>query len=79
MSVDIRNGRMTREDAKKMVEKYEGKRPASLDYLLKILGITENEWRSIATAQAIPPYKHDFSKEETEEPLWDMHLWEQNP
>lgn len=78
-SVDIRNGRMTREEAKKLIEKYEGKRPASLDYLLKILGISEEEWRVIAVSQAIPPYVHDFTKEKKDEPLWDMHLWEQNP
>lgn len=78
-SVDIRNGRMTREEAKRMIEKYEGKRPASLDYLLKVLGIDENEWRRIASTQSIPPYKHDFSKEAKDEPLWDMNLWDWNP
>ncbi len=78
-SIDIRNGRMTREEAKKLIEEYEGMRPASLDYILPILGITEDEWRSIAVAQAIPPYVHDFSNERKGKPLWDMHLWEQNP
>jgi N-acetyl sugar amidotransferase len=78
-SIDIRNDRMTREEAKKMIEQYEGKRPCSLDYLLKVIGITEDEWRKIATAQAIPPYKHDFSKEKNDEPLWDMNLWNWNP
>lgn len=78
-SIDIRNGRMTRAEAKKLIEQYEGKRPHSLDYLLKIIGITEDEWRKIATAQAIPPYQHDFSKEKNDEPLWDMNLWNWNP
>jgi len=78
-SIDIRNGRITRGEAAKLIEKYEGKRPRSLDYLLKILGMNEDEWRKIAVSQSVPPYVHDFSKEEDDEPLWDMHLWDQNP
>ncbi|MGI0056050.1 MAG: hypothetical protein ACREAK_01615, partial [Nitrosarchaeum sp.] len=75
-TIDIRNGRMTREEAVKLIEKYEGKRPASLDYLLKILGIDEKEWREIAVSTTIPPYKHDFTNEECEESLPDMNQWE---
>lgn len=78
-SLDIRNGRMQRDTAKKLIEKYEGKRPASLDYILKIIGITEEEWRKMALSNAIPPYKHDFSKEKNDEPLWDMEKWDWNP
>ena len=78
-SLDIRNGRMKREDAVELIKKYEGKRPASLDYLLKILGIDEDIWRKIAISQSIPPYRHQFSNEQQEEPLWDMNLWDWNP
>lgn len=78
-SIDIRNGRLTREKAADMINQYEGKRPASLDYILKIIGINEDKWREIATSHTIPPYKHDFSKEKNEEPLWDMKLWNWNP
>lgn len=78
-SIDIRNGRMTREAAAQLIMQYEGKRPASLDYLLPILGISEAEWRKIATSLAVPPYVHDFSKEKRDEPLWDAKLWDWNP
>jgi hypothetical protein len=78
-SVDIRNGRMTRDQAKALIEKHEGRRPQSLDFLLKILGIDEAEWRKIAVAQAIPPYVHDFSKEQDDQRLWDMDAWDWNP
>ena len=78
-SIDIRNGRMTRDEAVKLIEKYEGKKPASLIYLLKILDINEDEWRKIAASHSVPPYAHDFSKEETDKPLWDMKLWDPNP
>lgn len=78
-SIDIRNGRLTRKAAARLIEKYEGKRPRSLDFLLKILGISEKEFKKIAVAQAIPPYVHDFSKQKDDKPLWDMKLWNWNP
>lgn len=78
-SLDIRNGRMKRDEAKELIEKYEGKRPASLDYILKIIGITEEEWREMALSNAVSPYRHDFSKEKNGEPLWDMEKWNWNP
>ncbi|OHA24600.1 MAG: ATPase [Candidatus Taylorbacteria bacterium RIFCSPLOWO2_02_FULL_43_11] len=78
-SIDIRNGRMTRGEAAKLIRKYEGKRPPSLDYILKIIGITEKEWRKIAVSHTVPPYKHDFSKEKNDKMLWDMKLWDWKP
>lgn len=78
-SIDIRNGRMTREEAKKLIERYEGRRPLSLDYLLTILGITEAKWREIALSHKVPPYLHDFSKEKSDDPLHDMGEWEKKP
>ena len=78
-SIDIRNGRLTRKAAAALIKKYEGKRPKSLDFLLRILQISEKEFRNIAISQAIPPYKHDFSKETHDKSLWDMKLWNWNP
>src|SRR5688500_17996802 len=40
-SLDIRNHRMTREEAMDLVAKYEGKRPPSLDLFLNFIGLTE--------------------------------------
>ena len=78
-SIDIRNGRMERAEAAALIEMYEGKRPRSLDFLLKILGITEEEWRNIARQHAIPPYHHDFERETSDEPLADMAQWNWDP
>mgnify|MGYP006135362509 CR=1 FL=1 len=78
-SLDIRNERMERDEAKELIEKYEGKRPASLDYILKIIDITEEEWREMALANGVSPYKHDFSKEQNGEVLWDMEKWDWDP
>lgn len=78
-SIDIRNGRMKRSEAKELTEKYEGRRPTSLEFLLKILGIIEKEWRNIALSHSIPPYKHNFANEKDDKPLWDLKLWNWNP
>ena len=78
-SLDIRNGRMARDQAAQLVIAHEGKRPASLDFILKILGIDEAEWRRIAVSLSVPPYVHDFSKEKMDEPLIDMSQWDWNP
>ena len=40
-SVDIRNGRMTREEALRLAEEYDGKRPASLDSFLEDIEMSE--------------------------------------
>jgi len=78
-SIDIRNGRMTREEGVKLIKKHEGRRPASLDYLLPILRISEKEWRDIAKSHSVPPYVHDFSKEKKDKKLHDMKLWNWKP
>ncbi len=55
-SIDIRNGRLTREDAEHMVEKYEGKRPASLDYFLSLLDMSEEEFCAILKGHVVSPH-----------------------
>lgn len=75
-SIDIRNGRLTRDEAMKLVEKWEGKRPASLDVLLKWLNITEDEFYNIVKPLAISPWRHDPSKTARGPELPDQKLWD---
>jgi N-acetyl sugar amidotransferase len=74
-SIDIRHGRMTRKKAMELVKQYEGNRPASLDYFLKIMGLTEDEFMDIALKHVIAP--HIFKKEEMKpgKKLWDQDNW----
>ena len=74
-SIDIRHGKMTREKALELVKKYDGKRPASLDYFLKMIDMTEEEFMDIALTHVIKP--HVFIKEEIKpgKKLWDQDLW----
>lgn len=77
-SVDIRNGRMTREQAMQYIKEFDGKRPASLDYFLEIMGLSEDEFMGLALRNLVSPWK--FSKEDAQnakkgKPLWDQKQW----
>jgi N-acetyl sugar amidotransferase len=75
--IDIRQKRITREYGEKLVGKYEGFRPASLDYFLEITGFTELEFNSILSKQMVPPYVHNFEEEIIRgKKLWDQDLWD---
>lgn len=74
-SIDIRNGRMSREAALEYVKKYEGKRPASLDVFLEYLDLTEAEFNEIAVSQLVYPNECDPASLEKGPELWDQKLW----
>lgn len=74
-SIDIRNGRLTRDKAIKMVEEWEGKRPASLDVFLKWLDMSEDEFYTIALRHTVSPWKHDPKTSPRGKELWDQKLW----
>lgn len=75
-SMDIKYGRMTRDEAMEYIRKYEGKRPASLDVFLNVLGISEDEFNSIVALHLIPPAeKIDPGTLPHGEKLWDQDEW----
>lgn len=74
--IDIRNNVMTRDEGIHLCEKYDGKRPASLDQFLKILDITEDEFISIVQSNNVNGYKFDKEAVKKGEPLPDASLWD---
>ena len=76
---EIRNGRMTSDEAIKLIEEYEGRRPESLDYFLKILNITEKEFMEIALEHQISPWEYDESKVTRGKKIHDQDKWEDTP
>lgn len=76
MSLDLRNNRITREEAEKMIKKYDGKRPASLDIFLEYLRISEKEFMEIVLRHVISPHKPDLKKIKKGNKLWDQDLWD---
>lgn len=77
-SLDIRNGRMTRDHALEMINEYEGDRPPSLDLFLKFVGLTEKQFREIAMSHGVSPYKHNQNREELGRRTKDFHQWSQD-
>ncbi|MBT3297536.1 N-acetyl sugar amidotransferase [archaeon] len=75
-SIDVRNGLMDRETALKLTEEYDGKRPASLDHFLNIMGMTEEEFMKIALSHVVSPHVHDHSKVQPSKKLWDQDKWD---
>lgn len=74
-SIDIRNGRLTREQGIAMIEEWEGQRPASLDVLLQWLEISEEEFYEITCRHAVSPWRHDPTKTKRGKKLWDQDQW----
>ena len=52
-SIDIRNGRISRTEALKLVEQYEGQRPHALDLFLEYTGLSEAEFMEIAISHKL--------------------------
>ncbi|MBO7097242.1 MAG: N-acetyl sugar amidotransferase [Alphaproteobacteria bacterium] len=73
--IDIRAGRMKREDALKLAEKYDGKRPASLDLFLEMLGLTEDEFIDILQKNQVEDWGFDREHMVKGEELPDMKEW----
>jgi N-acetyl sugar amidotransferase len=75
-SIDIRNGRMTREEAVALVKEHDGKRPASVDLFLEAVGIDEEEFMEIAMTHVVSPWAPDLSEIEFGKPLHDHDRWD---
>lgn len=75
VSIDIREGRKTRDEAVRLIQQHDGIRPASLDLFLTLTGLREEEFMKIAMSHCVAPYRHDPSVVRRGEPLWDSGLW----
>ncbi len=74
--IDIRNGELDRETGMEMSLRYDGKRPASLDYFLQICDITEDEFVDILTKNQVANWGFDRNNVPMGEPLHDMDEWD---
>jgi len=70
--LDIRNGRMTKEEAEELIYKYEGKKPPSLEVFLEYLDMTESEFNEIVSKTVVPPNKPEFNSNEWSPKTWDF-------
>jgi len=75
-SIDIRNGRLSRDEALFMIKQYENRRPPSLDLFLKFIGLTEEQFMEIALSHGVSPYRHDAEKTKPGMKTHDFEKWE---
>jgi N-acetyl sugar amidotransferase len=66
MSIDIRHGRMDRDNALEIIDKYEGKKPKSLEIFLEFIGLTEKEFFDIAMSHQVSPWNFDMESTKNE-------------
>ena len=62
-ALDLRNQRITKEEAQELINQYEGKKPHSLIIFLEYLGITESEFNAIIAKTVVPPFTPNFNAE----------------
>jgi N-acetyl sugar amidotransferase len=74
-ALDLRNKRMEKSAALRLVEEHEGRRPPSLDLFLEYLGINEKEFNDIVLATVVPPHKPDFATIGDAPKTWDFDRW----
>ncbi|MFM8453785.1 MAG: N-acetyl sugar amidotransferase [Gammaproteobacteria bacterium] len=74
-ALDARRGDMSLEEAGKLIDQYEGKKPPSLDLFLEYVGLTESEFNEIVKKTCVPPHAPDFNIQEVSEKTWDFEKW----
>jgi N-acetyl sugar amidotransferase len=75
VAMDIRNGRLTKEEGAEMIAQYEGRRPPSLDLFLRFVGLTEAEFLEIAISHQVAPHVHDPALTTEGERMPDSGHW----
>lgn len=75
VAIDIRNGRLTKEEGQRLINEYEGRRPPSLDLFLDFIGLTEKEFIEVALSHQVSPYEHSFEKTLDGAKTPDFDVW----
>ncbi len=75
-NIDIRNKRLSREEGWELMQEYDGRRPASLDFFLDFLQLSEEEFTRIATTHQVHPHVHKMEFVRPGKPLPDIGQWD---
>lgn len=59
-ALDIRNGRVTKQEADRLISEFEGKKPPSLEIFLEYLDLSEQEFNDIVVQTVVPPHQPCF-------------------
>jgi hypothetical protein len=66
---------MTPEEATRLNEQFDGRKPPSLEVFLEYVGLTEEEFKKIVGPMVIPPHVPDFENIRMAEKTWDFDQW----
>ena len=78
-AIDIRNGRLTKDEADQLIKDWEGKKPPSLEIFLEFLEMTEEEFNEIVAKLVVPPYEPDFHDIKWGKRTADFDRWYREP
>jgi len=74
-SFNVRNNRMTPAEAKEMNEKFDGRKPPSLEVFLEYVGLSEEEFNQFVDKTVIPPNKPNYKLDKIAKKTWDFDDW----
>jgi N-acetyl sugar amidotransferase len=78
-AIDIRNGRLAKDEADQLIKEWEGKKPPSLEIFLEFLGMTEDEFNEIVAKLVVPPFEPDFQVIKWGKKTADFDRWYRDP
>jgi len=74
-AIDLRNNRISKQEAQAMIMQFEGRRPPSLDLFLEYVGLAEEEFYAIAMSHQVSPWQFDPSATREGEATPDLNQW----
>jgi hypothetical protein len=74
-AIDLRNKRISHEEAQVMIRQFEGRRPPSLDLFLDYVGLTEEEFYAIAIGHQVSPWQFDTTQIRPGDTTPDFDQW----
>jgi hypothetical protein len=77
-ALDLRNRRISMQEAKHLIAEYEGKKPPSLKIFLEYLDLTEEEFNQIIAKTVVSPHQPNFQASEAPKTA-DYESWFREP
>jgi len=74
-AIDLRNQRISQEEAQEMIRQFEGRRPPSLDLFLDYVGLAEEEFYAIAIGHQVSPWQFDTTQIRPGDTTPDFDQW----
>ena len=75
VALDLRNGRISKEEGERLVAEFEGKKPPSLSLFLEYLEMTEAEFNDIVRKTVVAPHLPDFESIQMGPKTSDFDRW----